>query len=245
MREDAVVFLGPSLARDKAEQIVSARFLPPAAIGDVYRAALTQPSVIVIVDGYFEGVPAVWHKEILYAIDQGIDLHGCSSMGALRAAELKQAGMTGSGAVYDQYASGRLTDDDEVAVAHGDAETGYRSISDAMVNIRHGLETAQALGLVSQSAAEVLVRKAKELFYPERHWSAVLQAAEEIPEVPGIEAMALREFVMAGAPDLKAQDAIDTLTALAAGRLPKGPRFEGGFPRTQAWTEFVLHERAR
>ncbi|WP_409496864.1 TfuA-like protein [Amycolatopsis sp. cmx-11-12] len=237
-----VVFLGPSLARDKAEEIVSAQFLPPASIGDVYRASLTRPSAVVVIDGYFEGVPAVWHKEILHAIDQGIQVHGCSSMGALRAAELKPAGMTGSGAVYEQYISGQLTDDDEVAVAHADADTGYRSISDAMVNIRHGLQTAQALGLVSPAAAEVLVQTTKALFYPERHWSVVLQAADELPEVSNTEAKALREFVMAGAPDVKARDAADALTALAAGMLLRGTRFQGHFPRTHAWTEFTLEE---
>ena len=63
--------------------------LPPAARGDLYRAALAGPQVIGLIDGYFDGVPAVAHKEILWALDQGIRVLGAASMGALRAAELR------------------------------------------------------------------------------------------------------------------------------------------------------------
>ena len=43
---------------------------------------------IGIIDGYFERVPSVWHKEILWAMAEGIHVFGSASMGALRAAEL-------------------------------------------------------------------------------------------------------------------------------------------------------------
>ena len=60
----------------------------PSAQGDVYRVAQERPSAIGIVDGYFEGVLSVWHKEILWAMAEGIHVFGSASMGALRAAEL-------------------------------------------------------------------------------------------------------------------------------------------------------------
>ena len=40
--------------------------LPPAAEGDVYRVALHRPQAIGIIDGYFQSVPTVRHKEILW-----------------------------------------------------------------------------------------------------------------------------------------------------------------------------------
>ena len=61
---------------------------PPARQGDVYRAALARPAIIGIIDGYFETMPTVWHKEILWAMAKGIHVYGAASIGALRAAEL-------------------------------------------------------------------------------------------------------------------------------------------------------------
>ena len=82
---------------------------------------------IAIIDGYFERMAAVWHKEILLALERGIAVWGAASMGALRAAELAPFGMIGVGAIYRAFARGALDADDEVAVAHLPAEHGYRA----------------------------------------------------------------------------------------------------------------------
>src|SRR4029077_13362678 len=90
----AIIFAGPSLppgARPVSEAGIEWR--PPVRKGDVYRAALTHPAVIGIVDGYFEVVPTVWHKAILWTMAQGIHVFGGASIGALRAAELDAFGM--------------------------------------------------------------------------------------------------------------------------------------------------------
>src|SRR6185295_3890747 len=93
-----VLFTGPTLSPREACQRLEAVCLPPAAQGDVYRASLRRPFAIGIIDGYFERVPAVWHKEILWAMSEGIHVFGSASMGALRAAELALFGMIGVGA---------------------------------------------------------------------------------------------------------------------------------------------------
>ena len=113
---------------------------PPKATSTAPRCR--GPLAIGLIDGYFERVPAVWHKEILWALSQGIHVFGSASMGALRAAELAPFGMIGVGAIFEAYRDGILEDDDEVAVAHGPADTGYRAGSDAMVNIRATLARA-------------------------------------------------------------------------------------------------------
>ena len=65
----AVVFLGPTLARQDAATVLDATFLPPARQGDVFRALLAyHPRAIGLVDGVFLDVPAVWHREILWAL---------------------------------------------------------------------------------------------------------------------------------------------------------------------------------
>jgi hypothetical protein len=103
---DIVVFLGPSLPVDEARRILPACYLGPARCGDVLRARRLQPRVMAVIDGLFGTTPAVWHKEILVALDDGIAMYGASSMGALRAAELERFGMIGVGRIFEAYREG-------------------------------------------------------------------------------------------------------------------------------------------
>src|SRR5438270_12966108 len=158
----AVIFAGPTLpphARPISDSRIDWR--PPVRQGDVYRAALTRPAVIGIVDGYFEVVPTVWHKEILWAMAQGIHVFGAASIGALRAAELDAFGMHGIGRIYEAYRDGILEDDDEVAVLHGPEELGYSCLTEAMVNIRATLDAAVRNGVLTTDVAERLTAIAK------------------------------------------------------------------------------------
>ncbi len=83
-----VVFAGPSLPdREAAANSGSIDFRAPAALGAVRKAVLAGASVIGLVDGVFENVASVWHKGILYALSEGVQVFGAASMGALRAAE--------------------------------------------------------------------------------------------------------------------------------------------------------------
>src|SRR5437763_12688169 len=122
------VFTGPTLSADEGRAELDAVYLPPVSQGDLYRVARRSPQAIGIVDGYFERVPAVWHKEILWALTRGIHVYGSASMGALRAAELDVFGMVGVGEIFEAYRDGVLEDDDEVAVAHAYAEAGFRPV---------------------------------------------------------------------------------------------------------------------
>ena len=104
-----VLFAGPSLAGDIAA--LAARheditFAGPVARGDVLHWTRRGASAIGIVDGLFHGVPPVWHKEILFALSEGVAVAGGASMGALRAAECAAFGMVGLGDVYRLYADG-------------------------------------------------------------------------------------------------------------------------------------------
>ena len=228
------VFLGPTLSVDEARSRLPAVYLPPAAQGDVYRAANERPFAIGIVDGYFERVPAVWHKEILWAMAQGGHVFGASSMGALRAAELAPFGMVGVGKVFEAFASGQLEDDDEVAVAHADASTGYRLTSDAMVNVRATLDAAERAGAVKAPLRVELESLAKGLFYPERSFGRVLALATE-RGVPMREVDAVRAFVASHRVDQKREDALALLDTLAAScttlfdayRAPMSPQERG------------------
>jgi hypothetical protein len=209
-----VLFTGPTLSPAAASNLIDAVCLPPAAQGDVYRAALDRPFAIGLIDGYFDNVPAVWHKEILWALREGIHVFGSASMGALRAAELAPFGMTGVGAIFDAFRNGILEDDDEVAVAHGPAEHGYVVCSDAMVNIRATLVKASADGVIDTSLATALARIAKELFYPERSWTRVFHIAAS-SGLPAAALESLRRWLPGGAVNQKRDDALAMLAAIA------------------------------
>lgn len=234
-----VVFLGPSLPLAEARDLLPATYLPPVAEGDVYRAALTQPQVIGIVDGYFEVIPAVWHKEILYAMSRGIHVFGASSMGALRAAELATFGMEGVGAIFEAYRDGRLEDDDEVAVLHGPAELGYPTLAEAMVNIRCSLSAACDAGAIGAATRDTLETAAKGLFYRERSYERVLALGREAG-VPGDELRRLEEWLRRKAIDQKREDARQLLRLVRR-------RVEDGFsPKSVAYNfeHTTLWERA-
>lgn len=235
-----VVFVGPTLDLGSARQLLDAIYLPPVAQGDLYRAALLKPVAIGIIDGYFERLPAVWHKEILWALSQGIHVFGAASMGALRAAELDRYGMCGVGQVYQHFASGRLSDDDEVAVAHGDADTGYRPLSEAMVNIRATLRAALQRGVISGAGERSFSEFAKGMFYPDRCYPRLFREALR-QDVPEREVEGLRLFVELERVDQKRLDAIELLAALekcsAHGAHSLKAAFS--FAHTEAWDQVV------
>ena len=196
--------------------MLDAEYRPPAAHGDVLRAALRRPRAIGLVDGVFERVPAVWHKEILFALSEGVHVYGAASMGALRAAELDAFGMRGVGDVYRAYADGVLEDDDEVAVAHADAEHGFRALSDAMVDVRATLAAAVAAGVVDGATADRSWRRVKATFYAERALVAALDRGDEEHE-------RLRAWLPDGRVERKREDAFELLRAIRA-RPRRGPR---------------------
>jgi hypothetical protein len=229
----AVVFVGPTLPprlRPAGEPLWDWR--PPVRQGELYRAALARPQAIGIIDGYFEVVPTVWHKEILWAMAQGIHVFGAASIGALRAAELDPFGMRGIGRVYEDFRDGVLEDDDEVAVLHGPAELGYPPVTEAMVDIRATL----AGGVLAPDLAVGLTEIAKGLFYKERTYEGVLQTAA----AAGWPAAALRAFadwLPHGRIDQKRRDAEAMLAAIRAHLAARpGPmRVNYDLAETVAW----------
>lgn len=224
-----VIFLGPSLDLETARALCPGEYRPPVQMGDVYRAVREGARTIAIVDGLFERIPAVWHKEILFALDRGVAVYGGGSMGALRAAELHEFGMVGVGAIFRDFASGALGDDDEVAVAHGHAESGWVATSTAMVNLRYGLRRAVEAGCLDAEAAEALLGLSKARFYPERCWEALLADARAMGVADALEA-----FLAADRPDQKRDDAIEVLSTLAAA-LPAPAARDWSFEHSVYW----------
>jgi hypothetical protein len=208
-----IVYAGPTIGHEEIAQHLDCICLPPVSHGDILRALPGRPAAIGIIDGYFEGAPSVWHKEILYAMDQGVQVYGCSSMGALRAAELHSFGMTGVGQIFVWYRDGVVTDDDEVAVLHGPAEAGFIVASEPMVNIRATLQLAQEQRVITDAEKNLLLAAAKNIFYKDRSWGGLLASSVELF---GDESSRrnLEQWLAQNRIDLKKQDALQMLETL-------------------------------
>jgi hypothetical protein len=236
------VFTGPTISAKEAGRELKAFYLPPAAEGDVYRVALERPRAIGIIDGYFQSVPAVRHKEILWAMSHGIHVFGSASMGALRAAELAPFGMEGIGTIFQLYRDGALEDDDEVAIVHGPADLGYPVSSEAMVNIRQTLAKARQRGVISDKVRLELESIGKESFYPDRNYRLILGRARE-HKLPETQLKRFEHWLPMNGVDQKKQDAVAMLRAMNR-RLtndPKPKQVSYSFEHTAMWECVLQH----
>jgi hypothetical protein len=204
---EIVVFLGPSLAKAKAEKILEADYRPPAKRGELYNAAREGARIILLIDGVFFQECSVAHKEVLYALEAGARVLGASSMGALRASELDVYGMEGIGLIYQAYKSGRLESDDEVALTF-DPFT-WEPRSEPLVNIRFNLDLAWQKGAIITSCRDTLFHCAESLYFPERTYERMM--AEAIALVPEKELKRFREFLAEEKRDFKMEDALMAL----------------------------------
>jgi hypothetical protein len=211
--------MGPSLPLAEARALFPADYRPPARMGDVYAELSPDLAGIVLIDGVFHGQPAVWHRELLAALDGGIPVLGAASMGALRAAELEPFGMIGVGTVFGWYRGGRLDRDDAVALLHGPAESGWTPLSLPLVSLIATLETAVAAGDLGEGDAEELRALADARPFGERSERVLLEDARRAGWTASRLARA-RSALATHARDVKREDARAALreAALRAAR---------------------------
>lgn len=217
-----LVFLGPTLAAAEALRLADDVHLrPPAKRGDIYRALACGYRTILLIDGEFHGSPSVWQREIVDAVAEGAIVHGASSMGALRAAELHTLGMIGHGRVFAWYRDGVIEADDEVALIYGPAQLGYPALSEPLVNLRATL--AQEIGgLFSPAEAEALIDAVRALPFPERRRESLLNHGPAVVW-PESRRAALAALLRERYVDQKRDDAVEALVALREHRNVPGP----------------------
>jgi hypothetical protein len=197
----------------------------PIRHGGLLAAGIADGETVLIIDGLFHHNAPVRHKEILKLIDNGVRVAGCSSIGALRAAELHAYGMKGIGQVFELYRRGVLENDDAVAVLQSDDGTDAE-LSTALVNIMFALDEASGAGIVASSDAADILAAASAMPYSARSWRrlAILGASENRQWSAALQAV--RDW-MTGFPEshfnVKYNDAVLALRWLsAAGNAPFG-----------------------
>lgn len=215
-----VLFAGPSIYKATID-LTGIELRCPAAQGDMMRAVVDGAISIGLVDGNFEAVASVWHKEILFAITQGVTVFGAASMGALRAAECARFGMIPVGEIAKEYASGYRDDDADVAICHGRFELGSPPTTLAMVDVEATIEAMLKFEKITPKQADEIILSARNIFFKERTINTVLNGfdAQQI----------LRElfnFYYVNQKQIDALELVDVLRNQPAKRLSHAPNFE-------------------
>lgn len=241
------IFIGPSISAKEAAEILSADYYLPAAQGDIYSAFESGYKTIGLIDGVFDAVPSVWHKEILYCISKGASIFGASSMGALRAAELADYGMTGVGEIYASYLRGEIEDDDEVAILHGPKELNCIPITIPLINLRFTLQAHVVQEQLSAHEAKLVIKTAKNIFYRERTMEHLTKHLEKSAAINCSRAHEIIEMISVHYIDQKRIDAISLLEAISTFKTDDNvrevPRFT--FRETIVWLNNMVNKPNR
>lgn len=168
-----VLFAGPSIYGAQFE-LDGIELRPPAAHADLAKAVVDGACAIGLVDGNFEAIAAVWHKEILFALQEGVVVAGAASMGALRAAECAYFGMIPIGKIAKEYLSGARDDDADVAMQHGPTAMGCPPVTDALVDIEATVSSMRKSGCIDSEQTELLLARARGLYFKQRNIDAIV-----------------------------------------------------------------------
>lgn len=205
-----IVYTGLSLPFKEAKEILDSSddveviYKKPIKRGDLGQDIKEHPDIIAIIDGVFHQSSAVGHREILDILKRDIKVYGASSMGALRASELDSLGMIGVGYCYNQYASGKITSDDDVAVMLDSAT--LEALSVPLINMDYVFENAVSENIITQEEKDELIRITKDTYYPQRNYANTLSKSS----LDDSKKTELIDFIRTS-PDIKKEDAKELL----------------------------------
>ena len=209
VRSKPVIFLGPSLSRDKARKILDADYRLPAKKGDLLKLILKEVNIVGLVDGYFlQDYPPTPIEVYNLVRKRDVKVLGSSSLGALRAVELGKYGMIGIGKIFRLFRDGILDSDDEVAVTFTDY-MNYKS--EALIDIRYNLFLAQKYKIIDNMTRRSILKIAKQTYFPYRTYEDILDKCKlKYPEIHS-QLESFRDYVLNNKKNLKEMDAVRLL----------------------------------
>ena len=209
VRSKPVIFLGPSLSREKARKILDADYRLPAKKGDLLQLILKEVNIVGLVDGYFlQDYPPTPIEVYNLVRKRNVKVFGSSSLGALRAVELGKYGMIGIGKIFRLFRDGILESDDEVAVTFTDY-TNYKS--EALIDIRYNLFLAQKYNIIDNSTGRSILKVSKQTYFPYRTYEDILDKCKsKYPEINS-KIESFRGYILNNRKSLKERDAVRLL----------------------------------
>ena len=209
VRSKPVIFLGPSLSREKARKILDADYRLPAKKGDLLQLILKEVNIVGLVDGYFlQDYPPTPIEVYNLVKKRGMKVFGSSSLGALRAVELEKYGMIGIGKIFRLFRDRILESDDEVAVTFTDY-TNYKS--EALIDIRYNLFLAQKYKIIDGLTRRSILKVSKQTYFPYRTYEDILDECKlKYPEIKS-QIESFRGYILKNKVSLKERDAVRLL----------------------------------
>lgn len=122
---------------------------------------------MVLADGAFQQVAAVSHAELCRALDAGWQVWGVSSLGAIRAYEMRHEGLRGFGWVYQQLEQRPDFTDDELCLLHF-PESPWWPVTEALINLRYTLTQLAAQGTWPWSRAQQVLDRLGQHWFGDR-----------------------------------------------------------------------------
>ena len=204
-----VIFLGPTLSVEKAKDILDADYRPPAKKGDLLHLIPMDVKVVGIIDGYFlQDYPPTPIEVYNLLRKKDLLVMGSSSLGALRAVELKKFGMIGIGKIFGLFFKGVLDADDEVAVTF----TGYSEYkSDALIDIRYNLFLALKNKIIDEKTKKNILRISKKTYFPYRTYKDIVGESKMTFPDQKKQIEDFGEYLIKHKKSLKEEDAIKLL----------------------------------
>ncbi len=240
-----LVFTGPTLSWEAVRQFPGAMPLPPAAQGDVQLAVQThRPKALLLVDGLEFGRGAVaWHKELLYALEQGVRVYGAGALGAQYAVDLEAYGMVGLGEVFRLYRERRIEAVDDVAAAYEQHGEIFERNSISMINLHATCVRAEAAQVANTDTLQAILAAAETIPFGQRTLSRLRQATASrgLPE-GAFDAFAA--FCTEHFHDLQQEDALEALRNITSST-PPAPNSAAPYAFSKSVVSQMALERER
>lgn len=183
MSEKVLIYAGLTISKEEVLALVPDAIVKgPAEVVDILTDVIRlDPTHLILIDGKFHQSLPPWHKELVYCLMhpslQG-RVYGCSSMGALRAADLAVHGMIGYGEIFRWYNEDLVSDESEVAVAfHLDKDGNPVQDTVALVDARATLEK------LPEEIRGELLKAAKRIHWTVRTPAALTKAWAKVLQV--------------------------------------------------------------
>jgi hypothetical protein len=167
-RIECFIFAGPTRHGVRIQPDPRVRWLPPITRGVIPKFIVEhEPAVIAVVDGLFHQALAVGHAELRSAVAAGWRIYGLSSMGAIRAFEMRDHGVTGYGRVYRSFIEHNDFRDDEVALLHGPAPD-WSPYSEPLIHLREAVDHLISRGVLDPERGSDIIAQLADRWFGER-----------------------------------------------------------------------------
>jgi len=171
---ELIVFGGPSIIGIPNPILERITLHPPVKRGDLELLLETKPRKVLIIDGLFGNSLSVTPRECCQLLQAGWMVCGCSSIGALRAAELWSMGMIGFGKIYEMLRTGIIEDDTEVCVPYN-----CEKLIEVGISFVHLRSVINGMKSLTNDERTSILHRSSEIYWRDRTFHTLMENITE------------------------------------------------------------------